>query len=613
MSTKLVIKTLILALLTLGLNSCLSENESDSDDESTLVEDLTVPPPTNLVATVASCTRVNLTWDAVAGATKYILLRGTAPGNEISYTTLPPTPTSFSDGHLVGNEQLSYEVKAVIGASISTVSNQVVVTTPACTVLPPPTTVTATAISSSRITVTWNAVAGATKYLIFMAQGAGAFNSVGSVLAPTTTFTIAGLLPNTTYNFKIRSVDANGVQSADSAVASATTFALGLEGYWKFDEHGGTTALDASGFNRTGTLNGTETEAFALPKAPLDGNKSYISSPGAATDFVGVPNTSSFNLSSTEWSVVFWVRLPTAPTAVVRLIGMRAAACGAVGWEVSQDSTNHLAFRAATVRSSGQDLVAGAWTHVGVTYGSSTIRLYINGALATSGAFTVGNHLAVPLQIGNAGSCAQGGPIEMDETQLYSRQLSDAEVAAFGTVPPAPTNLTVAVINASQENLSWTAVSGATKYLIFMGTAAGNEAFITSSPATPTTFDDGHLMPSTQYSWQVEAVRSGLISAKSNEVIATTSAGPAAPTGVTATPLSTSRISVAWSAVTGAVKYQVFQSVGGGAFTLRGSVTTLTFTDANLTTMTAYTYEVKAFDAANNPSPFSAPVTATTN
>ena len=598
-----------------SLPACVDQEDEDGGfDESTLVEDVTIPPPTNLTATVVSCTRVNLAWNAVAGATKYIVLRGSAPGNEISYTTTRATPTTFTDGHLTAGRHLSYEVKAVIGTSISSISNEVLATTPACAVPGSPTGVTAVATSSSRITVTWTAVSGAAKYLVLQAQGAGPFSQVAAVVAPTVTYNAASLAAATTYNYEIEAVDAAGNISAPSTIASATTFALGLEGYWRYDEHGGALAKDSSGFARNGTLSGGETEAFALPKAPLDSNISYVSNTGAATAFVSVPNASAFNFTANAWSVAFWVRLPTAPTAIVRLIGMRTASCGSVGWEIAQDSTNHLHFRGQTVLSSGTDLVAGAWTHVAVTYSGTTMRIYVNGVQKTSGSISVGNHLALPVEFGNSGGCPQGGPNQIDEAQIFSRQLSDSEVAAIGKVPAAPTSLAVSVASASQENLTWTGVQNASKYIVLIGSAAGNEAFLTSVPATPTSFNDGHLTPSTQYSWQVEAVVGGLLSGPSNEVIKTTTAAPAAPTGVTATTLSSSRIKIAWTAVTGAAKYQVLQSVGGGPFTLRGTVLspTVTFTDANLTTNTAYTYEVKALDSSNNASVASTPASATT-
>jgi fibronectin type 3 domain-containing protein len=158
-------------------------------------------------------------------------------------------------------------------------------------------------------------------------------------------------------------------------------------------------------------------------------------------------------------------------------------------------------------------------------------------------------------------------------------------------------------------------VASPTKYLIYKGTMSGDETFFTSSPAGTTSFTYGHLTPSTQYSWEVAVAANGLYSVPSNEVIATTNAGPPAPTGVTATALSTSRIKITWNPQTGVSAFRVYQqSTTGGPFNIVGTVsgTTTTFTAAGLTTMTLYSYYVIAVDSANTPSAPSATVSATT-
>ncbi|GAA1996662.1 endo alpha-1,4 polygalactosaminidase [Catenulispora subtropica] len=87
---------------------------------------------------------------------------------------------------------------------------------------------------------------------------------------------------------------------------------------------------------------------------------------------------------------------------------------------------------------------------------------------------------------------------------------------------------------------------------------------------------------------------------------------PSTPAGLAVTGTTASSASLSWTASTddvGVAGYEVFQ--GGGASPV-ATVTSTSATVGGLTAATAYTFTVRAFDAAGNLSPASAPVTATT-
>ncbi|MHB9858722.1 chitinase [Streptomyces sp. YIM S03343] len=89
--------------------------------------------------------------------------------------------------------------------------------------------------------------------------------------------------------------------------------------------------------------------------------------------------------------------------------------------------------------------------------------------------------------------------------------------AATGQPPAAPTGLTTGAVTSSSVALSWSAVSGATSYVVYrdgtkVQTASGTSATVTG------------LSASTAYSFQVTAVNDAGESAKSATVTATTSA-----------------------------------------------------------------------------------------
>jgi hypothetical protein len=104
---------------------------------------------------------------------------------------------------------------------------------------------------------------------------------------------------------------------------------------------------------------------------------------------------------------------------------------------------------------------------------------------------------------------------------------------------------------------------------------------------------------------------------------ATTSGGgtdtvpPSAPGNIAATATSSSQINVSWSAATdnvGVTAYLVERCSGSSCtgFTQGASVSGTAFNDTGLTASTSYQYRVRAADAADNLSPYSAIAAATT-
>jgi hypothetical protein len=85
---------------------------------------------------------------------------------------------------------------------------------------------------------------------------------------------------------------------------------------------------------------------------------------------------------------------------------------------------------------------------------------------------------------------------------------------------------------------------------------------------------------------------------------------PTAPSGLSATAVSSSQINLTWNASTdsvGVIGYRVFR---GGSQIATSS--TASYSNSGLSAATAYTYTVYAYDAANNQSATSAPASATT-
>ncbi|SMH71434.1 protein of unknown function [Candidatus Nitrosotalea okcheonensis] len=195
------------------------------------------------------------------------------------------------------------------------------------------------------------------------------------------------------------------------------------------------------------------------------------------------------------------------------------------------------------------------------------------------------------------------------------------------SVPQPPTNLTASAVSSSQINLSWTAPSNngsspLTGYKIERSQDNRTTWSIISSntASTSTTYSDTGLSPSTAYAYRVSAINSVGTSVPSNIASATTqnAATLLSPTGLTASAVSSSQISLNWNApsnsgslVTG---YMIERSSDGGITWSTKSNTGTSSTiylDSGLSPSTTYTYRVSAMYGAEA-SPPSNTASATT-
>ncbi len=172
----------------------------------------------------------------------------------------------------------------------------------------------------------------------------------------------------------------------------------------------------------------------------------------------------------------------------------------------------------------------------------------------------------------------------------------------------APTNLIAKAVAQNEIDLSWKAVTGASKYNVYRnGTLVG----FTNSPST--VYADNNLTPSTSYIYSVKAVNSaGQLSAASAAVSAMTLASdtisPSAPANLTSPSQTGTSIALSWNpstdnvGVTGYKVYQVGGSKRNSYSTLIATTTTTNYSVTGLSSATNYSYYVVAYDAAGNQS-----------
>jgi chitodextrinase len=186
--------------------------------------------------------------------------------------------------------------------------------------------------------------------------------------------------------------------------------------------------------------------------------------------------------------------------------------------------------------------------------------------------------------------------------------------AAPDTVAPTAPTLSAAGTTTTSTNLSW---SGATDNIAVTGYDVFRNGVLIGSTTTATTFSVTGLIASTVYSFTVKSKdAAGNVSPDSNSVSVTTltpapdTTAPNAPT-LSASGTTQTTTNLSWSGATDNVAVTGYDVFRNGV--LIGSTTTATtFAVTGLTASTAYTFNVRAKDAAGNVSLDSNNVTVTT-
>jgi chitodextrinase len=197
--------------------------------------DVTPPgAPSNLTASAASASQINLTWTAATddvAVTGYLIERCLGAGCAAFAALGTASGTSFSNSGLSAGTSYSYRVRATDGAgNLGAFTATASATTPSPDVQAPgaPTTLTATAASLSQINLAWPAATdnvGVTSYLIERCLSAGCADFAQIATTSATAFTSSALTAATTYSFRVRATDAAGNLGAYSPIATATTLA----------------------------------------------------------------------------------------------------------------------------------------------------------------------------------------------------------------------------------------------------------------------------------------------------------------------------------------------------------------------------------------------------
>jgi fibronectin type 3 domain-containing protein len=611
------------------------------------------PPtaPAHLAATAPSASRVDLTWDASTdnvGVTNYRIIRDGSTLITIGAVT------SYSDTSVSAATAYEYTVKAIDAATnASGPSNAADVTTPGAgdTTNPSdPTNLTATAVSGSQINLAWTGSTdnvGVTNYEIF--RGGSLLTTVGAVTA----YSDTGLANGTQYSYKVRALDAANNMSGFSSPVSATTF---------------DTAPPSNPTNLTATAVGTTRADLAWTAATDNvGVTNYeIFRGGVLLTMVGAVTSYSDTSVTTGSTYSYQVRALDAAsnrsifsnTATVTMgdtvvpsnptnLGATAAAYNRIdlAWTASTDNvgvTNYEIFRGGSLLTT----VGAVTTYSDTTVGPGLAYSYQVRALDLAGnrsGFSNTASATTPQQVATFVATADARVEEANPSTNFGTATALRTDAGTGAQVDSYVQFSAAGLQGSVRSAtlrvyaSSATVDGPAVYPTSTGWSETGITWANKPAATgAAAADAGAIATGTWVVYDVTSLVNGngtfafLLSQTSTDgtdfhsreaankpqLVVSTGApdtqAPTAPTGLTASAASSTRVDLSWNQATDDVLVTNYLVYRGTTLLATLGASTLSYSDTNVSANTTYTYTVKARDGANNLSGPSNAATVTT-
>ena len=257
-----------------------NDTEFSAFSNAVLAATLGIPPPTSLKTRGVSNTRINLVWQDNSNNETGFRVQRKLPGSPdwISVATTAANIAEFSDGGVLPNTFYYYQIQAFNDTESSIFSNELLARTREIQNLSgpgiqPPTQLTATAVSSSAIDLTWQD--NSSNELSFHVQrridGSPDWAPFGMTYAGVNRIRDDSLPPGSTYHYRVWAFD-GAEYSAFSNEASATTLGLGIQAPTRLTA----TAVSSSRINLTWQDNSDNETGFHLQRR-IDGSPDWVS------------------------------------------------------------------------------------------------------------------------------------------------------------------------------------------------------------------------------------------------------------------------------------------------------------------------------------------------
>jgi YD repeat-containing protein len=502
-------------------NSGISTSESI---QSSTIKWIALPAPANPSAGNITANSFTASWVGVSGATGYRIDVASNPSfsTGIVYNNLAVSTTSQVVSGLTPNTTYYFRIRAVSASGTSASSQVFTLTT--LVLLPPPTVVSASNISTSSFIASWTSVSGATSYGIDVSTSSSFSTNVFINDFPVNSlqFNVFTLTPGTTYYFRVRAKNATQT-SANSQSVTVTTSAL----------------PPPPPVPTNVTTSSVNLNSFAISWSPADGATQY---------FVNVCTDTNFTTACTDLTV---------QTNTAQVLGLAPATlyyCRVRSNNIGGTSGYSTVATVTTVPAAPTNLSAGSTTTSIVTawsasIGASSYRLDVS----SSSSFSTDNVLTDATV--SATSQTVTGLIAGTTYFFRVRAVnasgasSNSVTFALPTLPLAPVTLTTNSVSATSFVVTWSASTGAANYRLDVSSDAsfstGN--VLTNATVSTTSQTVTGLTAGSTYFLRVRAVNASGVSA--NSLPLTVTLLPPAPIILAASNIGTQSFTANWQGI----------------------------------------------------------------
>ncbi len=555
-----------------------------------------LPPatPTNLTATSAGPSQIDLSWTASTGSPiEYYIYRSTTSGGTFVIVDSVNHPTtSYSNTGLDDLTTYYYQVSANNAWGESVLSDEASATTDGS----PPTTPTnpnATTISFSQIDLSWTTSdEEPDRYYIYRSLFAGnGYVVVDSVDHPTDFYNDTGLSILTTYYYRFSAVNEWG-ESALSSVTSATTDGIAPSNPTNLTA----TTISSSEIDLSWTASLNGPVRYYIYRSLVSGGTF------ALVDSVDHPTTSYSASGLTPSTTYFYKVSAVNDWGESGQSGESSATTNGVA------PPTPVGFAATTASASQIDL---SWT----ANDAATDQYLIYRSLTSGSGFEViDSVLFGEVSYSDTGlTKLTTYYYEIQAANEWGRSARSAEVNATtdGIAPTVPRNVLASATSATEINLSWQASNeDPESYEIYRSLTSGSGfTLLTTVNAPAVSFDDSGLNPLTTYYYYVVAVNAWGTSPQSSEASAETPpiGAPTAPSDLSAEAISRTQIDISWTASgNGPDFYRIYRSLDAtSGFVQIDSINSpdVTYSNVGLDSSTTYHYRVAAVNAVGESAP----------
>jgi acid phosphatase type 7 len=569
------------------------------------------PPtaPTNLTANVVGSLAVDLSWTGSTddvGVTGYTVYR-----NGSVLATVGGGTTSYHDATVISGTTYTYTVDAFDGAGNHSAPSNPVTVTPVSDTQPPstPTGLTATAVNPNRVDLSWTAATdnvGVTGYTIY--RNGTQLDVVGGA---TTSYSDTTASPATQYSYTVDAFDAAANHSAQSTAAVVTT--PSAPSNTSPPSISGTAAAGQTLTAGPGQWSGTNPITFTFQWQSCDqsgnncGNiagatsQTYVLGQGDIGTTLRVTVTGSNTWGSSSAT--------SAQTAVVIDPG-------------PIPPTNTSLPTISGTPQAGQTLTAdpGQWSGTQpISFGYQWDSCDQNGSNcvqifgATSQTYTltlldVGTTVRVEVTGSNT---AGSSTATSNQTAVIS---APSPIAPSNTSPPTISGNAVVGQVLTGDNGTWSGtepISYSDQWRR-CDTAGANCSDISGATAQTYTLVSADLGKTIRFAVTASNAGGSSTATSSQSAIVVDSSPPSAPTNLAGNAIGPNRVDLSWTASNDNVGVSGYTIYRNGTALATVSAPTTTYSDTTVNPSTTYTYTVDAFDAAQNHSSQSSPVTVTT-